>query len=755
MVLTAGLMITACSKPEPVIVPVEQAAFIVEHNQILLSHDDFNDNQSIEVWMGDGEVSVENISKEDSAVRITTSADLDITQTVEVRSADNSIHAKPHWKFIDRYFSYDGNLGLEFGDGSVTFRIWAPIASNIIMDIYDNPQGSPIQSVELERGEKGVWSYSSGQDLNGKFYSYKVTNYGETKDVLDPYAFSMSANYSRGFEIGKAAVVNPFEIGPELDYAEIDGYEKREDAIIWEIHVRDFTSDIDLNIDAQFGTYDAFAEQLDYIDQLGVTHIQLLPVMNYATGNETDNVSREWEYKLGANYNWGYDPHSYFAPEGMYSTEPENPETRIQELKALVQAIHEKGMGVTLDVVYNHTARVSIFEDIVPGYYHFMEADGDVKESYGGGRLGSTHYMARKLIIDSIIYWMEAYKVDGYRFDLMGDLDGETIQQLYDAALEMNPNVHMVGECWRTFAGDDGEEVTPSDQDWMDQTNSVACFSDEMRNEVKSGYGSEGEQRFITGGARSVDTIFNNIIAKPGNTTEDDPGDILQYVAAHDNLTLHDVIAYSANLDPTEKQEEIQRRIRLGNTIILTSQGVAFIHAGQEYGRTKVWLGDDIPQSDETYVEGFTNPYFIHNSYDASDIVNHFDWDKVTDEGIHRQTMEFTRGLIELRRSTDAFTLGTEELIAENVKRINSPDIQDEDLIIAFEAQSTDGDIFTVIINADRNNRTVRINKDLTGSGVIADNDEVSVNGVESVSGIEISEDQISIEGLSIAIFKN
>lgn len=264
------------------------------------------------------------------------------------------------------------------------------------------------------------------------------------------------------------------------------------------------------------------------------------------------------------------------------------------------------------------------------------------------------HAMARKLVIDSILFWLEEYKVDGFRFDLMGDLDALTVQMLWDEAVKINPNVHMVGECWRTYAGDEGEDVRPADQDWMHLTNSVACFSDEMRNELKSGYGSEGEPRFITGGARNIQTIFNNIIAKPGNMSEDDPGDVLQYIAAHDNLTLHDVIAHSADLDPATEEEEIQQRIRLGNTIILTSQGVAFLHAGQEYGRTKQWKSDEIPEKDFTFVEGFEYPYLIENSYDASDAVNMFDWDKVTEPGIHKETMEFTKGLIALRKSSDA-----------------------------------------------------------------------------------------------------
>lgn len=601
-----------------------------------------------------------------------------------------------------------------------------------------------------------MWETTLSDDLYGKFYTYLVTNFGETKEVLDPYAWSMGITTTNDISVGRGAILNPSQIGPKLKFATIPGFQKREDAIIWEIHVRDFTVDPDLNTKARFGTYKAFSEKVDYIAALGVTHVQLLPVLSYARGDESINHIREWEYKIGANYNWGYDPHNYFSPEGMYSENPSDPALRIKELKELIQALHAEELGVTLDVVYNHTASLGILEDIVPGYYHFMDRYGNPKESYGGGRLGTTHAMARKLIVDSIVYWTREYKVDGFRFDLMGDLDGETVQQAFDEARKINPQLIMVGEGWRTYAGDDGETAVPADQDWMGHTESAASFSDEMRNEIKSGFGSEGQPRFITGGARDIQTIFNNIVAKPGNMTEDDPGDVLQYLAAHDNLTLHDVIAHSTGLDPSHKNEEreIQKRIRLGNAIILTSQGIPFLHAGQEYGRTKVWKATQPPQNDFTYVEGFEHPYFIHNSYDASDRVNFFDWDKVTTPGIHRQTMEYTRGLIELRKSTDAFRLATEAQVAQSVRLIRSPEIKPVDLVIGFSAESTRGDTYYVFINADDKTRTLSLNIDLTGGTVVVDDDEATSNGVSSISGVEITSQSITVSSLTVVVIK-
>jgi len=610
----------------------------------------------------------------------------------------------------------------------------------------------------MKKIEKDVWSTLIEGDLFGEFYKYDITNNGITKEILDPYAKSMAAFNNEIDHIGKGAIIDPSEIGIELKFANIKNYYKREDAVIWEIHVRDFTSDPFLKTKAQFGTYKAFIEKLDYIKNLGVTHIQLLPVMNYYYGNELENSIRELEFSSkGNNYNWGYDPLNYFTPEGMYSENPEDPALRIAELKELINEIHENGMGVILDCVYNHTAQISILEDIIPNYFHFMDAEGNPKSSYGGGRLGSTHAMSRKLILDSIIYWVNEYKVDGFRFDLMGDHDAETIQMAYNEAKKLNSNILFIGEGWRTYTGDDGDTRIASDQDWMDKTSASGCFSDDMRNELKSGFGCEGELRFITGGARNIYTIFNNLIAKPGNMTADEPGDVVQYIAAHDNLTLHDVIAYSIKKDPSipEDELEIQKRIRLGNALILTSQGIAFLHAGQEYGRTKQWFSDKTPEDKATKVPGFEFPFFIHDSYDSSDIINKFDWQRISKDGIHKKTIEFTKGLIKLRRSTDAFRLGDQKLIENNVQMISSSDIKENDLFIAYSCTSTIGEKYYVFVNCDNRERTIRTNLNLRKSIVIVDGNSAGTVEIKKPVGVKLKKgNNVILDPLAVIIFK-
>jgi secreted pullulanase len=690
---------------------------------------------------------------------ITLQKELDYNKTYKVECGAMVGYTSLSWEVIDQEFAYDGELGAIYQKDKTTFKLWAPRASAVKLLLFAKGDDlEPNDTREMAKKDKGVWEVTINEDLAGWFYQYQVVNDGETKTVLDPYAKSMAAFKNDNLDpVGKGAVVDPSSIGPELDFAKIEGFEKKEDTIIWEIHVRDFTSDPTLETKAQFGTYKAFIEKLDYLKELGITHVQLLPVLNYYYGNELDNKTRELEYSAqNNNYNWGYDPHNYFTPEGMYSEDPTDPEIRIKELKELINEIHKRGMGVILDVVYNHTAKMGIFENIVPGYYHFLDAEGNPKSSYGGGRLGTTHAMTRKLIIDSITYWVDEYKVDGFRFDLMGDMDAETVQIAYDAAKELNPNIVMIGEGWITYAGDDGDPRVAADQKWMGKTDSAACFSDELRNEIKSGFGCEGQPRFITGGKRNIQTIFNNIIGKPGNMTADDPGDVVQYIAAHDNLTLHDVIAHSIKKDPSVKKNEIeiQKRIRLGNAIVLTSQGISFLHAGQEYGRTKQWQTEGKPEDKYTRVNGFKYPYFIHDSYDSSDIINMFDWSKVTKNGIHRETMEFTKGLIALRRSTDAFRLGSASLVKENVKLIESPDIQPIDLVIAYSCRSTTGEIYYVFINADNRRRKISLDMDLRGATVLVDADEAGVMPVSKVSGVRVRANRITIDPLTVVILK-
>ncbi|MCM3748109.1 pullulanase [Paenibacillus pasadenensis] len=687
---------------------------------------------------------------------------------------------------MDELYAYNGgDLGATYADGGAVLKLWAPLASSVTVTVYDKTDASlPIGGKALDKGERGVWSAElkpgdfGVADFKNYFYQYEVTNNGVTKTVLDPYAKSMAEFRVNtkgeagpdGDTVGKAAIVDLSGTDPEgFGFADVQGYEKREDAVIWEIHVRDFTSDSSIENSlngARWGSFDAFKQKLDYIKSLGVTHVQLLPVMAWYYGDEAAAGNRETNYSAKNNeYNWGYDPHSYFAPDGAYSANPKDPELRVKELKAMIDAIHDEGMGVILDVVYTHMAKADFLQDIVPNYYAFQNASGAFLGDFGNN-LATNRKMAEKLMVDSVKYWFDEYKIDGMRFDMMGDATYDSVQNAYDAAKALNPQALFIGEGWRTFKG---AQADPSlagkgaDQDWMDKTNDVGVFSDEFRNELKSGFGSEGEPRFITGGARDINTIFNNIKAQPGNTNEDDPGDMVQYTEAHDNLTLYDIIAQATKKDPAVEanNKEIHQRLRLGNLMTLTSQGTAFLHAGQEYGRTKQWLAAGQPEGEAHEfkdADDKTFGYFVHNSYDSSDAINRFDWQKATDAAAYPEnamTRDYTQGLIELRQSSNAFRLGDQSLVNRNVKLLSIPEVQAQDLVIAYKTQSTDGTgAYYVFINADSKARKLTLSEDLSGGLVVADSDEAGIAGVAAPSGFKLDAGSIELSPLTAVIIR-
>ncbi|MWC30355.1 pullulanase [Paenibacillus sp. MMS18-CY102] len=728
------------------------------------------------------------LNDDKKTVRVTANIVLD-NAPLSVTYMGTTVTASTGWRMLDQMYAYDGNdLGATYNAGSVALKLWAPKASTVTANVYDrNDSTQLVGSVSLSKGAQGVWSATIAPadlgnpaitDLAGYYYQYDVTNDGVTKKVLDPYAKSMAEftvntkgeTGPDGDNVGKAAIVDLSGTNPSADYnfGHIDGYKKREDAIVYEVHVRDFTSDPTIagDLNARFGTFSAFKDKLSYLKSLGITHIQLMPVMAWYYGDESRMGEREDQYStLNNEYNWGYDPHSYFSPDGAYSENAKDPQLRIKELKGLIDAVHDEGMGVILDVVYTHMAKASFLNDIVPNYYGFQDPNGNNLGDFGNN-LATTHKMAEKLMVDSVKYWFNEYKIDGMRWDMMGDATYEAVQNAYDAAKVINPNLLFIGEGWRTFKGDIADPALAgkgATQDWMDKTDSVGVFSDEIRNELKSGYGSEGEPRFLTGGARNIQTILSNIKAQPSNTPADDPGDMVPYIEAHDNLPLYDIIAQSIKKDPSipANNLEIHKRVRLGNLLMMTSQGTAFLHAGQEYGRTKQWLGAGVPE--QKYHElkdqnDVTVGYLVHDSYDSTDAINKFDWQKATNAvqyPVNHVTQSFTSGLLALRKHTDAFRLGERDLVNSNVTLIESKDIKEQDLVIGYKNKATDGTgTYYVFVNGDSSSRTLALSENLTVGTVLVDNDEAGVQAVTAPSGFTLTSQSITIDPLTAVIIQ-
>lgn len=758
----------------------------------ILKHSNITDHQG-------NKVAISDVTIDEAGKKVTYIGDFSDTQNPYTVAYDSDhFTTRSSWRLKDETYSYDGPLGANLKeDGKrVDLTLWSPSADKVSVVVYDKKDPEKVVgTVALEKGEKGTWKQTldenSGLGISnytGYYYHYQIERQGKTVLVLDPYAKSLAAWNSdlaktdAAHKVAKAAFVDPAKLGPQdLTYGKIHNFKSREDAVIYEAHVRDFTSDpaIAKDLTKPFGTFEAFIEKLDYLKDLGVTHIQLLPVLSYYYVNELKNHERLSAYASSdSNYNWGYDPQNYFSLTGMYSSDPKNPEKRIAEFKNLVNEIHKRGMGAILDVVYNHTANVDIFEDLEPNYYHFMDADGTPRTSFGGGRLGTTHYMSKRVMVDSIKYLVETYKVDGFRFDMMGDHDAASVEEAYKAARALNPNLIMLGEGWRTYSGDENMPTQPADQDWMKHTDTVAVFSDDIRNNLKSGYPNEGQPAFITGGKRDINTIFKNLIAQPTNFVADSPGDVIQYIAAHDNLTLFDIIAQSIKKDPSkaENYAEIHRRLRLGNLMVLTAQGTPFIHSGQEYGRTKQFRDpayktpvseDKVPNKSHLLRDKdgnpFDYPYFIHDSYDSSDAVNKFDWTKATDGKTYPENVksrDYMKGLIALRQSTDAFRLKSLQDIKDRVQLITVPGqngVEKEDVVIGYQITAPNGDIYAVFVNADEKAREFNLGTafaHLRNAEVLADENQAGPVGIANPQGLEWTEKGLKLNALTATVLR-
>ena len=744
-------------------------------------------------------VAITDVAIDEAGKKVTYSGDFsDTKHPYTVSYNADQFTTKTSWRLKDETYSYDGKLGADLKEEGkqVDLTLWSPSADKVSVVVYDKKDPEKVVgTIALEKGEKGTWKQTLNENsglgisnYTGYYYQYQIERQGKTVLALDPYAKSLAAwnsddaKIDDAHKVAKAAFVDPAKLGPQdLTYGKIHNFKTREDAVIYEAHVRDFTSDpaIAKDLTKPFGTFEAFIEKLDYLKNLGVTHIQLLPVLSYYFVNELKNHERLSDYaSSNSNYNWGYDPQNYFSLTGMYSSDPKNPEKRIAEFKNLINEIHKRGMGAILDVVYNHTAKVDIFEDLEPNYYHFMDADGTPRTSFGGGRLGTTHHMTKRLLVDSIKYLVDTYKVDGFRFDMMGDHDAASIEEAYKAARALNPNLIMLGEGWRTYAGDENMPTKAADQDWMKHTDTVAVFSDDIRNNLKSGYPNEGQPAFITGGKRDINTIFKNLIAQPTNFEADSPGDVIQYIAAHDNLTLFDIIAQSIKKDPSkaENYAEIHRRLRLGNLMVLTAQGTPFIHSGQEYGRTKQFRDpayktpvaeDKVPNKSHLLRDKdgnpFDYPYFIHDSYDSSDAINKFDWTKATDGKAYPENVksrDYMKGLIALRQSTDAFRLKSLQDIKDRVHLITVPGqngVEKEDVVIGYQITAPNGDIYAVFVNADEKAREFNLGTafaHLRNAEVLADENQAGPVGIANPKGLEWTEKGLKLNALTATVLR-
>ena len=553
------------------------------------------------------------------------------------------------------YPVYDGDdLELVVDNSGTHFTLWSPAAQNVRVLLYDTDRNSAAtDTLEMNRCEKGVWRAAVPQKLYGKFYTFQVQTQGQwLAETPGIYAKAVGTNGRR------AAVIEMSQTDPhgwDKDHGPV--VENINDAVIYEMHHRDFSLHQSGGI-VHKGKFLALTEAgthnnsgaktgIDHLKELGVTHVHILPSYDFNSVDESN---------LPANqYNWGYDPQNYNAPEGSYSTDPSAPAVRIREMKEMVQALHNAGIGVIMDVVYNHTGDNggSNFSLTAPGYFYRHNPDGSYSNASGcGNETASDRQMMQNFIVNSIKYWASEYHIDGFRFDLMAIHDIETMNRVARELKAINPSIFVYGEGWT--AGDSPLAVERRAlKENVGKMQGIAVFSDDLRDAVKGHYSNEADRGFATGKPGNEETVKIGIVASTAHPQVDyskgnnskfayatAPTQIINYVSCHDDLMLTDKLAKSM---PEADVTTRQRAARLAQTIVFTSQGTPFMFAGEEIFRDK---------------KG------VHNSYVSPDYINAIDWDLKT---ANSDQFEYYRELIALRKAHPAFRMTTAADIAKNL----------------------------------------------------------------------------------------
>jgi len=627
-------------------------------------------------------------------------------------------------------YTYTGDLGATYTKSATTFRLWAPTADSVVLNLYTVGDGGTIYEVagkegtrlEMLRKDQGLWELVLDADLNKVYYTYTVSVNGNVNEAVDPYAKAVGVNGNRGMVI-------------DLDSTDPSGWANDKtvtlahntDAIIYEMHVRDFSTFVGSGITNK-GKFLAFTETgtvnkdglstgLDHLVELGITHIHLLPSFDFRTVDETTLEDN--------NFNWGYDPQNYNVPEGSYSTDPYNGEVRVNEFKQMVMALHSKKIGVIMDVVYNHTSLSdsSDFSKIVPGYYYRYTADGKFSNGSGtGNETASERSMVRKFIVDSVSYWATEYHIDGFRFDLMALHDIETMKQVKDALEAINPSILVYGEGWTGGSSTLALE-NRSTKINVSKLNDIAVFSDDIRDAIKGNVFKKADKGFVNGEAGMEESVKFGIVASVLHGQVDyplvkyskyayatSPTQVVTYVESHDNLTLWDKLLAT---NPEATEAERIAMVRLAYGILLTSQGVTFMQAGDDFLRSKG--GNE-------------------NSYNATDAVNQLNWDN---KSAYADTVAYFEGLIDLRKSHPAFRMTTAEDIKTNLVFMENTEANTIGYTINNNANGDKWKDITVLMNANATEVTFTLDK--AGWVVVVNENTAGVKKLSTVDGTTVT----------------
>lgn len=619
------------------------------------------------------------------------------------------------------YPVYTGDdLELTVNKNCTHFRLWSPRAEAVRLNIYPTDRNSTAERVvDMTKGENGTWTASFPEKLYGSFYTFQIKDNGKWLDETPGiYAKAVGTNGERAAIID-FSTTNPqgweTDHGPALKH--ING------AVLYEMHHRDFSVHPSSGIVnkgkflalTEKGTHNATGEAtgIDHLKELGVTHVHILPSYDYNSVDESN---------LPANkYNWGYDPMNYNSPEGSYSTNPADPAVRVKEMKEMIKALHDAGIGVVMDVVYNHTAENdgSNFSLTAPGYFYRHRPDGSYSDASGcGNETASDREMMRDFIVNSVKYWAKEYHIDGFRFDLMAIHDTETMNEVTKALKEISPDIFVYGEGWTA-----GDSPLPAERRALKENVSkmpdVAVFSDDIRDAVKGHYSDAADRGFATGKPGNEETVKIGIVgatAHPqvdyskGNNSKfpyaSAPTQVINYVSCHDDLMLTDKLRKSM---PEATDTERMRAAKLAQTIILTSQGTPFI-----------WTGEEI----------FRDKKGVHNSYNSPDSINAIDWSLK-----HKNNDQFRyyQELIKLRKAHPAFRMTTADQVARHLK---FDKVEGDNLISYSLTDNANGDEWKeikLVFNGSDEPRTVKV---AHGNWiVIAEDGNIAADGLGTSKG--------------------
>ena len=643
----------------------------------------------------DGALTVtEVIEGEKNIYTIVTAEPIDLKAAYTLTYGGESMEVRmPIWystaDFEDQYTYTGDDLGAVWSKEQTTFRVWAPTADSVSVCLYESgTEGTDdlIEAVPMTADVNGTWVAAVEGDLNGTYYTYAVTHGDAIVEACDPYARTTGVNGKRAMVIDLRSTdpVNWAEDTPPRTSGDIT------DAVIYELHVRDLSSDPSSGI-TQTGKFlgliqegttnaDGIPTGLDHIKSLGVTHIHLLPSYDYASVDEMDPE---------AGFNWGYDPVNYNVPEGSYSTDPYHGEVRVKEFKQMVQGLHEHGIGVILDVVYNHvySAEDFCFNNIVPGYFSRIDQNGVYSNgSICGNDTASERSMVRKYIVDSVKYWADEYHLDGFRFDLLGLIDVQTVNEVIEEVHKTHPHVIFYAEGWNMGTQVTKEDVLLATQTNAKETPGMAYFSDMIRDAVRGSNSNASKTGYAAGAGGFANNVRDSFLGKPAWAKS--PSQVVNYVSCHDGYSLFDRLTMST------QDFSMEDRVKMNNlaaAIVMTSQGTPFFQAGEELLRSK-------PLS-----EGG----FDHNSYKSPDSINSIKWDTLSDPMV-QNVVRYYAGLIEFRNAHPALRMTTAEEVAKKIVQLPNLDFNVLGFHIAKGANGEENEL-VVLFNPNADSTTVTL----------------------------------------------